>query len=109
MNINDYFESLERKLTDAVQEAAEATAEDTRKQLRENIPSARSQTRRAVRYVIEQHNNRLTIRVGLHFRQKFGRIQDTETARIYYAAWRRVKPRTIVTLQAHLRKQLKSI
>ena len=109
MNINDYFESLERKLTDAVQEAAEATAEDARRQLRENIPSARSQTRRAVRYVIERHNNRLTIRVGLHFQQKFGRIQDTETARIYYAAWRKVKPRMLFTLRNHIRNQLKSI
>jgi|GEM_PF-6204007 len=109
MNVDEYFERLQDRFSAAVETAAERTAQDTRQQMRDHLPSNRQETRRAVRYVIERRGDQTTIRVGLHFQQRFGRIQHTETARIYYAAWRNVKPKMLVMLRAHIRDQLKSI
>lgn len=82
-NLDEWLEGFETELPRIVA----ATTERTAAALRESLPAARVETRRAV---FAAHRGQRGV-IGLRFRQRYP-VRGTDTERIWGQSWHRLRP-----------------
>lgn len=108
MNIDNYVGWLEGQLEAAIEDSATATAEDAERDIRDDLPISRIETRRSVAFRMRRRESGIRAIIGLNFSKQY-RIKGTQTERLFKRSWQRIKPRTHQHFTTHLNTRLKRI
>jgi hypothetical protein len=90
--VAEWLASVERKLTEAVNETVQEMAPEAAKLLQGNIPGNRKKTKASVKYMM---TGARSAKIGLFFADKYTTNKNSFTYRLFRRVWReKVRPET---------------